>query len=133
MSEGAKVQVPWSEIDTLLLDMDGTLLDLAFDNFFWLELVPGEFAKANGLSPDVARDEILARTGAVAGTVSFIGFTPEIFFGPITGRILDANPGAAGHQNYFLFLVGVAVLGLIVVTWLLALQRRLNSESPTEG
>ena len=72
-------------------------------------------------------------TGAVAGTVSFIGFTPEIFFGPITGRILDANPGAAGHQNYFLFLVGVAVLGLIVVTWLLALQRRLNSASPTEG
>jgi nitrate/nitrite transporter NarK len=72
-------------------------------------------------------------TGAVAGTVSFIGFTPEIFFGPITGRIRDANPGAAGHQNYFLFLVGVAVLGLIVVTWLLALQRRLNSERPTEG
>ncbi|MGB5690403.1 MAG: MFS transporter, partial [Woeseiaceae bacterium] len=35
-------------------------------------------------------------TGAVAGTVSFIGYTPEIFFGPITGRILDANPGSLG-------------------------------------
>lgn len=63
-------------------------------------------------------------TGTVAGTVSFVGFTPEIFFGPITGRILDANPGVVGHQNYFLFLAGVAALGVIVVAWLLSLQRR---------
>ena len=62
-------------------------------------------------------------TGAVAGTVSFIGYTPEIFFGPITGRILDANPGPVGHQNYFLFLAVVATVGLVVVGWLLWLQR----------
>ena len=62
-------------------------------------------------------------TGAVAGTVSFIGYTPEIFFGPITGRILDANPGAVGHQNYFLFLAAVAATGIVVVAWLLWLQR----------
>ncbi|MGD8339489.1 MAG: GMP/IMP nucleotidase [Gammaproteobacteria bacterium] len=71
MSETAKVQVPWSDIDTLLLDMDGTLLDLAFDNFFWLELVPQEYAKANNLAPDAARDEVLARTGAIAGTLAW--------------------------------------------------------------
>jgi hypothetical protein len=63
-------------------------------------------------------------TGAVAGSVSFIGYTPEIFFGPITGRILDANPGPVGHQNYYLFLAVVAALGVIVVAWLLWLQRR---------
>lgn len=63
-------------------------------------------------------------TGAVAGTVSFVGFTPEIFFGPVTGRILDANPGAVGHQNYFLFLAGVAAVGFVVAAWLLSLQRR---------
>lgn len=63
-------------------------------------------------------------TGAVAGAVSFIGYTPEIFFGPITGRILDANPGAVGHQNYFLFLAGVMAVGVICVAWLLRLQRR---------
>ena len=62
-------------------------------------------------------------TGAVAGTVSFIGYTPEIFFGPITGRILDANPGPVGHQNYFLFLTVVAAIGIAVVGWLLWLQR----------
>ena len=62
-------------------------------------------------------------TGAVAGCVSFIGYTPEIFFGPITGRILDANPGPVGHQNYYLFLSVVAVVGLVAVAWLLWLQR----------
>ncbi len=41
--------VDWSAIDTVLLDMDGTLLDLRFDNWFWLELVPARYAAANGL------------------------------------------------------------------------------------
>jgi nitrate/nitrite transporter NarK len=62
-------------------------------------------------------------TGAVAGMVSFVGYTPEIFFAPITGRILDATPGVGGHQNYFLFLAGVAAIGIVVVAWLLRLQR----------
>ena len=62
-------------------------------------------------------------TGAVAGTVSFVGFTPEIFFGPITGRILDANPGVVGHQNYFLFLAAVMVAGAAVTVWLVRLQK----------
>ncbi len=62
-------------------------------------------------------------TGAVAGTVSFVGYTPEIFFGPITGRILDANPGAVGFQHYFLFLAAVSAIGIVVVSWLLWLQR----------
>ncbi len=63
-------------------------------------------------------------TGAVTGMVSFIGYTPEIFFTPITGRILDATPGAGGHQHYFLFLAAVALVALGVVAWLLRLQRR---------
>ena len=67
-------------------------------------------------------------TGAVAGIVSFVGYTPEVFFAPITGRILDATPGVDGHQNYFLFLAGVAAIGIIVVAWLLRLQRR-NAET----
>jgi len=67
-------------------------------------------------------------TGAVAGAVSFIGYTPEIFFGPITGRILDANPGPVGHQHYFLFLTVVAAVGMAVVAWLLKLQH-LNTAS----
>lgn len=63
-------------------------------------------------------------TGATVGMVSLVGFTPEVFFGPITGRILDANPGVVGHQNYFLFLAATAALGMAVVLWLLWLRRQ---------
>lgn len=42
--------INWSEIDTVLLDMDGTLLDLRFDNYFWQTVVPECFANKNNLS-----------------------------------------------------------------------------------
>ena len=39
----------WARIDTVLLDMDGTLLDLKFDNTFWAEIVPSKYAAERGL------------------------------------------------------------------------------------
>jgi nitrate/nitrite transporter NarK len=57
-------------------------------------------------------------TGASVGMISFLGFTPEAFFAPITGRILDANPGLVGFQHYFLFLALTALMGILVVVWL---------------
>lgn len=54
------------------------------------------------------------RTGTAVGLISVVGFTPEIFFGPISGRILDHSPGLAGHQNYFLLLSGISALGVLV-------------------
>jgi putative hydrolase of the HAD superfamily len=47
----AAAAIDWSRIDTVLLDMDGTLLDLRFDNWFWQELIPSRYAAAHGLSP----------------------------------------------------------------------------------
>jgi putative hydrolase of the HAD superfamily len=44
----------WNEIDTVLLDMDGTLLDLSFDMYFWQQLVPNAYARKHGLSFDEA-------------------------------------------------------------------------------
>ncbi len=63
-------------------------------------------------------------TGAAVGFVSLIGYTPEIFFAPIAGRILDASPGIEGHQDYFAFLAAIAVAGILVVVWMLLLKRR---------
>ena len=40
--------VDWSSIDTVLLDMDGTLLDLHFDNHFWLTHLPQRYAELHG-------------------------------------------------------------------------------------
>ena len=65
-------------------------------------------------------------TGAAVGLVSLVGYTPEIFFAPITGRILDANPGIVGFRHYFLFLAAIALLGIIVVLVLLKLRRTGN-------
>ena len=42
--------------DTLMLDMDGTLLDLAYDNYMWMEHIPAEFARRNDISEEDARD-----------------------------------------------------------------------------
>lgn len=42
--------IDWDMIDTVLLDMDGTLLDLRFDNHFWLELVPRRYAELHDIS-----------------------------------------------------------------------------------
>ena len=42
----------WQDIETVLVDMDGTLLDLAFDNYFWRRLVPADFARLNDMSTE---------------------------------------------------------------------------------
>ncbi len=42
--------IDWQSIDTVLLDMDGTLLDLHFDNYFWVDHIPRVYAQTHGLS-----------------------------------------------------------------------------------
>jgi sugar phosphate permease len=69
-------------------------------------------------------------TGAAVGMISLVGYTPEVFFGPVAGRILDATPGAGGFANLFLLLTGAAVLGVICVVWLLLLNRNKMNYGP---
>jgi putative hydrolase of the HAD superfamily len=57
--------------DTLMLDMDGTVLDLAFDNFVWKELIPSEFAKRHDMPPARARDELFRRYRSVQGKLDW--------------------------------------------------------------
>ena len=61
----------WTQIDTVLLDMDGTLLDLHYDNHFWLEHVPQRFAEKHGLSIDEAKAQLRTRYKAVEGTLDW--------------------------------------------------------------
>jgi 5'-nucleotidase len=63
--------IPWDQIDTVLLDMDGTLLDLHFDNHFWLEHVPKRFAESNGLEFETARQKLLERYRDAEGTLEW--------------------------------------------------------------
>ena len=64
-------------------------------------------------------------TGTTVGLVSVLGYTPEIFFYPIAGRILDASPGIEGHMNYYMFLAGLMVVGLIVIASFMRLKTKI--------
>jgi 5'-nucleotidase len=65
------VRIP-DHIDTLVLDLDGTLLDLGFDTHFWLEIVPACYGRAHGLSPQQALEqEILPRMRSAEGTLNW--------------------------------------------------------------
>jgi len=61
----------WAKIDTILLDMDGTLLDKHFDDYFWEHYVPEVFAEKNDLTPLDARKELLARYKSIEGTLAW--------------------------------------------------------------
>jgi 5'-nucleotidase len=63
--------VNWKEIDTVILDMDGTLLDLRFDNHFWQEYVPLKYAEKKGLTIDAARDQLKPRFKSKEGTLDW--------------------------------------------------------------
>jgi putative hydrolase of the HAD superfamily len=63
--------IAWNAVDTLLLDMDGTLLDLHYDNHFWLEHVPHRYAEVHGLPYETARQELMARYKKAEGTLDW--------------------------------------------------------------
>lgn len=63
--------ISWTAIHNVLLDMDGTLLDLHFDNHFWLEHVPQRYAQTRGVALETARRELTARYEQVEGTLDW--------------------------------------------------------------
>ncbi len=63
--------IDWSMLDTVLLDMDGTLLDLHFDNYFWLRHLPLRYAEANNLDFDTAERELTAMIRQYEGTLEW--------------------------------------------------------------
>jgi putative hydrolase of the HAD superfamily len=71
MAQAAAPIVDWTLIDTVLVDMDGTLLDLAFDNFFWRELVPQHYAGLHGLTIAAAEQLLEPRFAAKVGTLEW--------------------------------------------------------------
>jgi len=54
-----------------------------------------------------------ALTGTAVGLISVVGYSPDIFAGPIMGYLLDTYPGVVGHQYVYLMLVVFSVIGLI--------------------
>ncbi len=54
-----------------MLDMDGTILDLAFDNYMWLEHVPARYATLNDMAPDEARNHLFTKFREMQGRLEW--------------------------------------------------------------
>lgn len=65
------MQIDWSNIQTVLLDMDGTLLDLHFDNYFWQTHVPHVYATKHGLTDDDAYTRLVPMFSQYVGTLEW--------------------------------------------------------------
>lgn len=61
----------WSKIETVLLDMDGTILDLHFDNQFWLHHLPLRYSEQAGLSIEKAKEKLVSHYQKVEGTIAW--------------------------------------------------------------
>ena len=57
-------------------------------------------------------------TGAAVGIISFIGYLPDIFIGPLFGFLLDLNDVTISFQIFFIFLALISLLGLIITMYL---------------
>lgn len=100
--------IDWTQIDTVLLDMDGCLLDLHYDNCLWNELVPSRYAQAQGISAEEARRRLY---GQLQGTVRDLEFYCTDFWTRRTGldiialhhelaHLISYRPGAAAFLDW---------------------------------
>ncbi|MFH1215889.1 MAG: HAD-IA family hydrolase [Pseudomonadota bacterium] len=64
-------QINWGKIDTILLDMDGTLLDRHFDDYFWEEHVPEIYAQENNINFWQAHEELMQKYKSREGTLEW--------------------------------------------------------------
>ena len=109
----------WNEIDTVLLDMDGTLLDLRFDNYFWLEVVPERYAQRHALSLDVAelKREVRAHVRFLPGAERFLHALHTRDLDPVLVTnahrgVLEIKTGQTGLARYFRRIVSSHDLGV---------------------
>jgi 5'-nucleotidase len=71
MTDIAAQTPDWRQIDTVLFDLDGTLLDLSYDNHVWREIVPQAYAAARSVTPQQALEVLRSHLNARAGTLDW--------------------------------------------------------------
>ncbi|MCL5244701.1 MFS transporter [Cellulophaga sp. 20_2_10] len=69
----------------------------------------------------------LILTGTAVGLISIIGYTPDIFAGPLMGVLLDNSPGELGHQHVFIMLASFSLIGLLASVLFYRLQHKKSA------
>ncbi|ASP37787.1 haloacid dehalogenase [Bacterioplanes sanyensis] len=110
----------WQQIDTVLLDMDGTLLDLHFDNYFWLQHLPQRYAEHHGLSTEAALTELNKSFTSLRGTLNWYCLD---YWSELTGldiiamkRDLQHKIGFRPHVEDFLALLRQHSKRIVIAT-----------------
>jgi nitrate/nitrite transporter NarK len=110
-----------------LLFATGVISDSSTALFFISTLVvaTGVYAARSLYFAVMERGKIpLLLTGTAVGLISIVGYTPDIFAGPAMGYLLDANPGAIGHQYVFGTLAIFSLVGGIAAWYYYKLYRK---------
>lgn len=114
------IRPDWERVQTVLLDMDGTLLDLRFDNYFWLELLPRRFGELHGLDFAQASAELKPRFAAKQGSLEW--YCTDYWSRELGLDVVALKHEAREHIRFLpgaeAFLSGVRALGqrLVLVT-----------------
>lgn len=66
-----ELMIDWQTIDTVLLDMDGTLLDLHFDHYFWFNHLPERYAEEHAVDESLAREFLRGKINEYEGTLQW--------------------------------------------------------------
>ncbi len=93
------------------------IIDISTTILFWFAIIltaTGVYALRTLYFSAIQEGKIpLAVTGTAVGMISLIGYTPDIFMGPLTGYFIDNSPGMVGFQQVFGLLVAFSVVGLL--------------------
>ncbi|PIE60151.1 MAG: haloacid dehalogenase [Desulfobulbus propionicus] len=116
----------WETIDTVLLDMDGTLLDKHFDDYFWEQYLPEHYSLVHDISLEEAKKQLLVRYRKVESTLAWADVN---FWSAELGLDIPELKLRINH------LIGVHPYVIEFLEWCLAKRKKLylvtNAHSST--
>lgn len=109
--------VHWNQIDTVLLDMDGTLLDLHFDHHFWMEFIPQTYAEKNNLTLEQATQMIHDKLHSEKGTLNWycLDYWTDVLNLPIAELKHEMKHQVKVHPEVMTFLARLKQLNKRVI------------------